>query len=159
MRSLILIALFTLCSSSAFAERLYGMAGCGWGSMLMGPEGGQVSAATTNGTFYNQGFGISFGTANCMEPGKVAAIQTQENFFVNNISQLSKEMAQGKGEYLEAFSQTFGCNSNSMPEFGGQMKKSYNAIFSSPGAVSMLEEVRSQVKNNPTLVKQCTAVI
>ena len=47
--------------------RQYGMAGCGLGSLAFEPGEGQISAATTNGTFYNQFFGISSGTLNCVD--------------------------------------------------------------------------------------------
>src|SRR5690348_10000976 len=47
----------------------YGVAGCGFGSMLFGKQPGfiQVLAATTNGTFGSQTFGISTGTSNCTD--------------------------------------------------------------------------------------------
>jgi len=159
MRNILIISLLTLFSSSALAERLYGMAGCGFGALAMGPEGGQISAATTNGTFWSQGFGISSGTLNCLEPSKAAALETQENFFVANMDQLSKEMAQGQGQYLDAFAQTFGCTQTGSVEFANEMKKSYKDIFSSPGAVSMLNEVRTKVKSNSELTNQCNNVI
>jgi len=53
-------ALVMLVAGSAHAQ--YGMAGCGLGAMLFGHEnstGKQVLAATTNGTFGTQTFGIT----------------------------------------------------------------------------------------------------
>lgn len=159
MRKTFLLALVIFASSPAMAERLYGMAGCGLGALAMGPEGGQISAATTNGTSFNQGFGISSGTLNCLEPSEQAALETQQNFFVNNLEQLSKEMAQGEGQYLEAFAQTFGCSEEGYTHFATEMKSSYKDIFASPGAMSMLSEVRVKVKSNQTLATQCVRAI
>lgn len=157
MKKFFIVALVLSISTPALAERLYGMAGCGLGAMAMGPESGQISAATTNGTVFNQGFGISSGTLNCMTPGEQAALETQKTFFVNNLEELSKEMAQGEGQYLEAFAQTFGCSN--YQSFATEMKGSYQEIFSSPGAMSMLDEVRVKVKSSPSLSSQCTQVI
>ena len=46
----------------------YGMAGCGLGSLLFGNDNTtlmQILAATTNGLFGSQTFGITSGTSNC----------------------------------------------------------------------------------------------
>lgn len=48
-------------------SRPYGMAGCGLGSMVVGKNGGQVTAGTTNGSSSNQYFGITTGTLNCID--------------------------------------------------------------------------------------------
>ncbi len=47
----------------------YGTAGCGLGSMAFGNQKGaiQILAATTNGLFGTQTFGITSGTSNCGE--------------------------------------------------------------------------------------------
>jgi len=45
-------------SSLALAAKPYGMGGCGLGSQLMGKDGNQVLAITSNGTSGNQTFGM-----------------------------------------------------------------------------------------------------
>src|SRR5690348_11977029 len=58
----------------------YGMAGCGLGSLVFGPNDApvaQVLAATTNGTFASQTFGISSGTSNCFSGGVLRAEREQ----------------------------------------------------------------------------------
>lgn len=48
--------------------------GCGLGSMAWRGQSGilpQVAAATTNGTFGNQTFGITFGTSGCDPNGRI----------------------------------------------------------------------------------------
>ncbi len=159
MKKLFIGSLILFAATGAQAAKLYGMAGCGLGALAMGPDGGQVSAATTNSTSFNQGFGISSGTLNCLEPGKAAAVEAQKNFFVNNLDQLSKEMAQGTGSYVSAFAETFGCQNESSEIFASQMKRSYDDIFSAPGVMSMLSRVRSSVKSNQALSKSCSKVI
>lgn len=150
--------LLGLVSQAALANQNFGMAGCGLGSMAMGPSGTQVFAATTNGTG-SQGFAISSGTSNCVTADKAAQVRAQEQFFVDNLKILSKEMAQGQGEYVKAFAQTMGCSTSAQGEFAKEMQKSYGNIFSAPGAMSMLSRVRSTIHENATLNSNCNTVI
>ena len=87
-------------TGQAWAKRNYGLAGCGLGSVVIGSNGGQISAATTNSTFYSQAFGISSGTSNCIPTQEMAVIMKQEQFLAANLNTLQKEMAQGSGETL-----------------------------------------------------------
>lgn len=146
-------------STTAFAKSPFGVAGCGLGSIVMGPEGNQVFASTTNGTLANQFFAISSGSSNCLEPTKQVALSTQQKFIAENYSTLSKEIAQGKGESLKAFSNTFGCTSNVYLQFAEQMQKSYSKIFSVPGSMTALEVIQDEIKSSPELVQQCSLVL
>ena len=68
MRKLVVIA--GLCfATGAMAADKYGTAGCGLGSLVFGNQKGivQIFAATTNGLFGSQTFGITTGTSN-VEP-------------------------------------------------------------------------------------------
>ncbi len=154
-----LIGVSLLLSSTAFAKAPFGVAGCGLGSIIMGAEGNQVFASTTNGTLYNQVFGITSGSSNCLEPSKQAALNAQQKFIAENFTTLSKEIAQGEGEALKAFSNTFGCTSDVYPSFAGQMQKSYAKIFSVPGSMTALEVIQDEIKSSPELTKQCNLVL
>lgn len=70
-------------------KRKYGMAGCGLGSVLMGSRGAQISAGTTNGTSYNQSFGISFGTLNCIDSNKKMATDKMDHYLKGNTGMLA----------------------------------------------------------------------
>jgi len=140
----------------------FGMAGCGLGTFIFSPGGGwfgQTSAATTNATFFNQGFGITSGTSNCLPPGKMAQVKAQQQFLVDNLPVLSKEMAQGEGEYLQVFSQTMGCQPSAYPKFTEQMQQSYPKIFRAPGAMAVLSAIRKEIKSNQFLNSHCDTVI
>jgi hypothetical protein len=141
----------------ANAAEKFGMAGCGLGSMAFGSDS-QISAATLNATGI-QGFGISSGTSNCMKENSAAAVQAQQQFFVDNMQILSKEIAQGNGEYVKALAKTMGCKEESHAAFASEMQKSYSYIFSAPGAISSLERVRSTIHENQTLNASCNTVI
>ena len=85
----------------SFAKAPFGVAGCGLGSIIMGPEGNQVFASTTNGTFSESGFGITSGSSNCLEPSKQAALSATK-IYSRKLYNPSKEMAQGEGEALKS---------------------------------------------------------
>ena len=140
MKSL-LIALLAV-SSSAFAAdgiknrantgaggtAAYGMAGCGLGSLVFKENGKeQILAATTNGTFGSQTFGITFGTSNCAENGQMASKEQVQSFIGANQKALQKEIARGNGETLNGLAELMG-HKNS-PEFNAKIKSNYAQIF------------------------------
>lgn len=146
-------------SSQSFGKTPYGMAGCGLGSVIFGPKNGQVSAATTNQSSLNQIFGITSGTSNCVENNKAVAEAAQENFIKDNFATLSKEIAQGDGEALKAFSDTFGCDSATYSVFARELQASYDDIFSAPGSLAALEVIQDNLQSNESAVKGCAFIL
>ena len=64
---------------TASADKVYNMAGCGLGSIVISSDGFvQIFAATTNGSTANQTFGITSGTSNCTKSGVILASKEQE---------------------------------------------------------------------------------
>jgi hypothetical protein len=124
-------ACFTVLALAGASKGLsngYGMAGCGFGSVLMG-KNNQISAATTNNSSGSQMFGISSGTSNCTTSNQVSQEDIQKEFIADNFETLSKEISQGNGESLRAFASTFGCNDSAISEFGMQLQKSHQKIW------------------------------
>lgn len=152
--------LAALCLASASlgmakAKAPFGMAGCGLGSVLVGPHGPQLIASTTNHSFANQVFGITSGTSNCVEGSKAVAENAQQNFIQENFSTLSKEIAQGDGNTLKAFSDTFGCSKESYPAFASQLQNSYDEIFAAPGSLAALSVIVDELHSNELAAKGC----
>lgn len=142
---------------SALAARRYGMAGCGLGSVLMGPNGSQVSAATTNGsTFANQLWAITFGTSNCLPDEEAAALIKQENFVATNLATLSKEAAQGQGETVVGLANVLGCNSSVQQHFSSYLQARYETVFAAPGAMAVLDTLKDEIQNDGELARACT---
>jgi Protein of unknown function (DUF3015) len=87
----------------------YGSAGCGLGSMAFGNQKGaiQILAATTNGLFGTQTFGITSGTSNCGD----SAVGTAgtKTFIEGNREALAKDAARGSGETIDTLSMLAGC--------------------------------------------------
>jgi len=146
----------------------YGDAGCGLGSMLWS-EGGakakienravrEILAATTNGTFSSQTFGITTGISNCTEQGLVLREKEQELFVEANQDQLAREAAAGEGEYLTALASVMGCSEGARSHFAGQTKIHYGEIFGNAEATpaETLDAVKSVIRSDETLAAGCT---
>ncbi len=101
--------LFTvLAGSISYASA--GDAGCGLGSLVINKNTKmQVFAATTNGTFGSQTFGITSGTSNCSSSGLVKNDMEIQYFVEVNQEELIRDMAQGHGEKITTLAAMNGC--------------------------------------------------
>jgi hypothetical protein len=111
----------------------YGTAGCGLGSMAFGNQPGaiQIFAATTNGLFGTQTFGITSGTSNC-GPGLVA--QGTKNLVEANREALAKDVSRGQGELIGALTVINACADSA--KVGAALQRDFQAIFPSAEATS-----------------------
>lgn len=155
-----LCALVTLQAGTARAQA-YGMAGCGLGSVIFGNDDAvimQVLAATTNGTFGSQTFGITSGTSNCTSAGVVRAEREQAAFAEVNFQDLKRNMATGGGEFLSSFATLLGCEDAAKPSFARMTQTRYEALVPSAGTTPMqlLAGVKKEIKTSPTLSKSCS---
>jgi len=122
--------------------------GCGWGSMIFEGKKGtaeQVLAATTNGTFGNQTFGISSGTAGCARDGVVQKYAAADAFTGANMEKLARDMSVGHGEALETMASLMGIADEDKPAFFKASKDNFAKIFSSENVTS--EEVLTALNN------------
>jgi hypothetical protein len=144
-----------LAASSASAQGIqgtgrYGTAGCGLGSLAFGdqPGGVQIFAATTNGTFGNQTFGITSGTSNC-GPGLVA--QGTRNFVEANRVALAKYAARGQGDAIGAVAVINHCDD--LPAVAAALQRDFKAIFPSEQAsdVEVTNALLRTLHSDPSL--------
>lgn len=155
---LVIALLLTLPASAAFAAP-YGMAGCGLGSIVFGDKPGivQTFAATTNGTFGTQTFGITSGTSNCVQGGEM--MPGAEAFMDINYDAIQKEAAEGKGEHLAALGVLLGCSEQSQPALFQTIQTRHGEIFTeSKDADAALANVKSVVRTEPVLAQQCAQI-
>jgi hypothetical protein len=141
--------------SEAQAARKYGLAGCGLGSLIIKPSGGQISAATTNGTSSSQSWGIVSGTSNCVPSKEMAIILKQQEFLAANLATLQKELAQGDGETVHAFADILGCRGEVHPQAVSQLIGGYTEIFKAPGIEGVLDEAKKQLSKDQMTAKGC----
>jgi hypothetical protein len=104
----------------------YGAAGCGLGSLVFGNQPGavQILAATTNGTFGSQTFGITTGTSNC-GPGMFA--MGTKNFVEANREVVAKDISRGTGEAIGALAVINHCADSA--KVGAALQQNFSAIF------------------------------
>jgi len=78
--------------------------------MLIGSKPGivQIFAATTNGLFANQTFGISSGTLGC-GASPAAGVASAKSYVETNRQSFAKDVARGQGETIANLSQLSGC--------------------------------------------------
>ncbi|MFN0149219.1 MAG: DUF3015 family protein [bacterium] len=105
MRKIVALAIAALCTFAAVGAVQAGQSntGCGIGTLIFEGKDGlisQVFAATTNGSFGNQTFGITSGTINCEKATAFAANEQLNKFVGENMSNLAMDMSKGSGEYL-----------------------------------------------------------
>lgn len=104
----------------------YASAGCGLGSVVMGADGNQILAATTNGTSGNQTFGISTGSLNCQQDGMFRSGKEVPAYIEVNKVALANDAARGEGETLAGLANLMNCDSQKM---GMTLQQNYNHIF------------------------------
>lgn len=150
----ILVIATILISASALAAKPYGMAGCGLGSQVMGKEGNQILAATTNGTG-TQTFGISSGTSNCVTATQQTAMI--KNFIEANYASLVTDMAKGQGDSIKTLSNFYGCDMNT---FATEMKSHYETITpAKEDATRVMVNINNVISNSSALTASCTHAI
>jgi hypothetical protein len=118
----------------------YGAAGCGLGSMAFGTQPGavQILAATTNGLFGTQTFGITTGTSNC---GSGVFSQGTKNFVDANREAVAKDISRGQGEAIGALTVINACQDSKA--VGAALQKNFKAIFPTESASN--EQVTSAI--------------
>jgi len=158
MKKLIIGTIFSmLLIPISAAAGAYGTAGCGLGSMLFEPGGGftQVFAATTNGTFANQTFGITSGTSNCTM-GDATASLDQQAFVKINYASLVRDAARGNGEYLSAFATLLGCDATTHTDFFTYVQANSTLFDENIEPLKTLENVKVDMAKDAKFASSCT---
>lgn len=158
MKYFIAFAVVAMVGVQAEAKKLYGTAGCGLGNLIFG-KNMQVLAATTNGSFYSQSFGISSGTSNCQDNGGGSAQNRMPRFVESNQVALANDIARGQGETVASLSKIMGCSNVDL--VGTTLQKNYERIFTtnSTSASDITNTILGVVKSESELAADCKAVI
>lgn len=137
-------------------------AGCGLGKMIFEGKKGilfQSLAWTTNGTLGNQTFGITSGTSGCDADAVILREKEQEVFVAANFDRLSQDMAQGRGETVDAMASLMGCDAVAHADFARMGQERYGAIFSGQGdTLQVLANMKRELAAHPVLAGSCTRV-
>lgn len=124
MKKLIAGAILLGASSMAFAQP-----GCGVGAMIWKGQSGiapHVLAATTNGSFGNQTFGMTTGTLGCQTN---EAVQSMAMYMNGNIDNVARDMSRGNGENLDTLAVVLGVEQADRGAFRQLLQDNFAAIF------------------------------
>src|SRR5689334_3484559 len=132
MGAMAVMASASTTASTPAQAKAYGPAGCGLGSLIFEPDSGftQVFAATTNGTFGTQTFGITSGTSNCA--GSSGGSASAKVFVQTNRVALARDIARGQGETIVSLSRLAGCRASSA--VGSSLQRRFDQIFTDASA-------------------------
>ena len=139
------MVLFFMASGIAFAAAPRDNCGCGLGTILFEGKSGlvqQVLAATTNGSFGTQTFGISSGTLECNKPSKFASNEQLNNFVASNMDNLAKDAAMGHGEYVDTLAELMDVQASKRVEFSQMLQANFSNIFTD-GSVSHMDVIEN----------------
>ena len=154
MKKLIAIAaLAVLPFTNAMADQDIG---CGLGSMVMSGQDGKlfkVLGATTNSTFGNQTFGITFGTLGCDGSGTVTAAAKVSLFIDGNMDNLARDMSKGEGETLSTLAEVWGVPAADQATFNQVAQAHFSDVFTSENVTSqdVLENLNTLISNDAQL--------
>ena len=136
-------------SAAAFADS---DAGCGIGSQVWAGQSGKapkILAATTNGLFLNQLFGITFGTLGCNGTGTVTAKVV--TFTNENAENLARDMAVGQGENLNILAELLQIKSQDKARFFAVSKANFKDIYASDNTLEVLASLQQVMAKDDVL--------
>lgn len=136
--------------------------GCGAGGYIIQKNSKvlQLLAVTTNHSFLSQEFGITSGTSGCSASGIVMNDRAAEYFAEVNLKDITREMAQGKGEKLSAFTALYGCSVKGQKDLSDVLQKDFDQYVSHSeiSAKELVQNVHQGIKSNPELSKECVSI-
>lgn len=149
LKKIALGCVLALGSAAAFADS---DAGCGIGSQVWAGQSGKapkILAATTNGLFLNQLFGITFGTLGCNGTGTVTAKVV--TFTNENAENLARDMAVGQGENLNILAELLQIKSQDKARFFAVSKANFKDIYASDNTLEVLASLQQVMAKDDVL--------
>ncbi len=131
--------------------------GCGLGTTVWEGQSGvgpQVLAVTTNGTSFNQTFGITSGTLGCDQNDVIASAEVRQ-FAAANLDNLAKDMARGEGETLASLAAAMQVEPEDQPLLFATFKSNFTRIFPTDDVTSedVLVSIHGVMTENETLAR------
>ena len=130
------IAVCAMLVQGGLAEAGRNNTGCGLGTIAFEGKDGlisQVFAATTNGTFGNQTFGITSGTLECERAATLVASEKLNTFVGENMDNLAMDISKGSGEYLTTLAVLLDVPIEERPVFYTLLQSNFASIYPTEG--------------------------
>ncbi|HEB92201.1 MAG TPA: DUF3015 domain-containing protein [Gammaproteobacteria bacterium] len=132
--------------------------GCGIGTQIFKGQSGLFAhtlAATTNGSTFNQLFGLTSGTLDCNPANVVSNEFERVNFVAANLDNLSQEMAQGGGSHVQALAALYDIAPADRAQFYELTQREMPQLLDSSknGAQALLVSLNTAMNADPVLAK------
>ncbi|HFE32168.1 MAG TPA: DUF3015 domain-containing protein, partial [Gammaproteobacteria bacterium] len=132
--------------------------GCGIGTQIFKGQSGLFAhtlAATTNGSTYNQYFGLTSGTLECNPTAVVSNEFERVNFVAANLDNLSQEMAQGAGSHMQTLAALYDIAPADRAQFYQLTQRKMPQLLDSSkdGAQALLASLDMAMGADPVLAK------
>ena len=126
--------------------------GCGLGTILFEGKSGiapKILAATTNGIYGNQTFGITSGTLGCKSDGVISSRARLGMFMGTNSERLARDMSVGQGEALNVLADLMGIKAQDKALFFKIAQQNFSTIYAADhekagDVLAALQQVMSQ---------------
>ena len=132
--------------------------GCGLGWQVTDKKTiiGSLTRGSTN-SIVPPSFGMTSGTLGCRKHEFSKRDEAGVTYAVSNYDSLRIQMAEGRGETLDAFARTMGCSNTAA--FGRMTQSGYSRIMTSDSqtAVQMFRNVKGEINRDPALAVDCGA--
>ena len=156
MKMLIALSATLLVTAMPVAQAQETGAGCGLGSVLL--EGKSGKGATIGASIINisasQTSSMTSGLLGCDTTQVVGNDQATEIFVASNMDQLSSEVAQGGGEYLNVLANLMGIADEDRVAFHRVAQENYDSLFLTDGdAKRVIESMEVAMLNDTSLSK------
>jgi hypothetical protein len=136
--------------------------GCGLGYQVFRKNSllSSFARSLTNATFSNT-IAMTFGTSGCAHHSIVQNEKLPIHFAEVNLPQIEFEMAQGQGQYLEAFALTLGCSESALPRFYEFSRNHFSEFMGNPveTPAERVEKIRNALKQDLSLRFECPGQI
>ncbi len=152
----IIVGLALLSASSVAMAEQPGGPNCGWGNMLFEGQSGlgsHIIASITNGTSFNNTFGMTFGTNGCSVSGTLT--YSGANMVSSIMGEFSEDVARGEGDALDTVAVIYGVEKQDRETFAKVMHENCAAIFPSEDVTAdeMMMSMEKIMKADDTLSK------
>ncbi len=150
-----LLVVLAIVGTAAVSKASDSSSGCGLGWEVFKDRSlvSSLLRSTTNAIASNS-IAMTLGTSGCAKHSIVENKLESLHYAEANFHNLMIEMAQGQGQYVEAFAQTLGCK-GAEKEFSQEIQKSYSTVFANPTPANMLLSVQKEMANNASLSMNC----
>jgi hypothetical protein len=157
----ILIAVVLSVPAVAFAQA-NNVGGCGWGSKLFDGQAGLVPnalAATSNGFYSTNTFGMTSGTSGCTQDAVVRSNWKTAMFIDGNKERLARDMSVGNGETLDSLAHLIGVRDQDRATFNRVVQSNVSVIFASGSTTGDSVVALKQVLRSDSELAQYAASI